>query len=236
MAEKDKPVVAEKPVAEVSKQNDDIFFEDLLDDDDVEETEAVKAKPTEEELRKNKNAEEARKRREAEAKAKKDAEAKPNPTVENATANQPATAEVKQEEPAKPATDPKVEQVNKLGEQLVLFKQKYPDVDLAQLDGDKSFKRFIDGKLMGKKDFTKLYEEFQEFRQEMGLQAQTQSNQIKSQASTGSPVSTATTGSDVFSEDELRRVSEKLPFMSPREAGKVEAKLKRSIQFYDNKK
>lgn len=236
MAEQDKKVQA--PVAEPKVDEEpsvkEEYFKDLLADDE-ELNELAKPKPTEEELRKNKNAEEARKRREAEAKEKKEAEAKQ--TVEQtASTNKPVTAEVKPEKTAEPAPDQKVEQVNKLGEQLVQFKTKYPDVDLAQLDGDKSFKRFIDGKLMGKKDFTKLYEEYQEFRNEMGLQAQTQNNQIKAQASTGSPVSTANSGTDVFSEDELRRISEKLPFMSPKEAAKVEAKLKRSIDYYDNKK
>lgn len=236
MAEQDKKVqtpVAEPKVDEKTSVQEE-YFKDLLADDE-ELNELAKPKPTEEELRKNKNAEEARKRREAEAKQKKEAEAKQ--TVEQpAPTNKPVNAEVKPEKTAEPAPDQKVEQVNKLGEQLVQFKTKYPDVDLAKLDGDKSFKRFIDGKLMGKKDFTKLYEEYQEFRNEMGLQAQNQNSQIKAQASTGSPVSTASTGTDVFSEDELRRVSEKLPFMSPKEAAKIEAKFKRSIDYYDNKK
>jgi len=238
MADQDKKV--EKPVVEpkVDEQPtvQEEYFKDLLEDDE-ELNELARVKPSEEQLRKNKDAEEARKRREAEAKQKKEAEAKPQPKVEQpAPANKPATAEAKPQQPAEPAKDQKAEQVNKLGEQLVQFKQKYPDIDLAQLDGDKGFKRFIDGKLMGKKDFTKLYEEYQEFRNEMGLQTQVQNNQIKSQASTGSPVSTATTGTDVYSEDELRRISQKLPFMSPKEAAKVEGKLKRSIQYYDNKK
>ena len=236
MAEQDKKVqtpVAEPKVDEKPQVQEE-YFKDLLADDE-ELNELAKPKPTEEELRKNKNAEEARKRREAEAKQKKEAEAKQ--TVEQpAPTNKPVNAEVKPEKTAEPAPDPKVEQVNKLGEQLVQFKTKYPDVDLAKLDGDKSFKRFIDGKIMGKKDFTKLYEEYQEFRNEMGLQAQNQNSQIKAQASTGSSVSTANTGTDVFSEDELRRVSEKLPFMSQKEAAKVEAKFKRSIDYYDNKK
>jgi hypothetical protein len=236
MAEQDKKVqtpVAEPKVDEKTSVQEE-YFKDLLTDDE-ELNEIAKPKLSEDQLRKNKDAEEARKRREAEAKQKKEAEAKQ--TVEQpAPANIPATAEVKPEKSAEPAIDPKAEQVNKLGEQLVQFKTKYPDVDLAKLDGDKSFKRFIDGRIMGKKDFTKLYEEYQEFRNEMGLQAQNQNSQIKAQSSTGSPVSTANVGTDVFSEDELRRVSEKLPFMSPKEAAKVEAKFKRSIDYYENKK
>jgi hypothetical protein len=210
---------------------DDKYFEDLLEnDDDVPEQPKVEEKPklTEEQLRKNKNAEEARKRREAEAKA-----AKQEAVVPPEEAKKPAETEA-QPASEEAAPDPKVEQVNKLGEQLVQFKQKYPDVDLAQLDGDKAFKRFIDGRILGKKDFTTLYEEYQEFRSEMGLTVQQQNNQIKSQASTGSPTSSATSGADVFSQDEMRRISERLPFMSPKEAAKIEQKLKRSIQYYDN--
>jgi len=237
MAEQDKkvekPVVAQQVDEQPTVQEE--YFKDLLDDDE-ELNELARTKPSEEQLRKNKDAEEARKRREAEAKQKKEAEAKPKTVEQPAPANKPATAEAKTEQPAEPATDPKAEQVNKLGEQLVQFKQKYPNVDLANLDGDKGFKRFIDGKLMGKKDFTKLYEEYQEFRNEMGLQAQVQNNQIKSQASTGSPVSNATAGADVYSEEELNRLSQRIPFMNPKEAAKIEAKLKRSIQYYDNKK
>lgn len=222
-------------------QGDNEYFSDLLaDDEELNSIPAAKPKPTEEELRKNKDAEEARKRREAEAKAAKQTppaeepkkvEAQPAPT------NIPVTAEKPKPE-AEPAKDPKVEQVNKLGEQLIQFKQKYPDVDLAKLDGDKGFKRFVEGKLLGKKNFTQLYEEFDELRKELSGQSQQQAanSAVKAQASTGSPVSTANVGTDVFSEDELRRISEKLPFMSPKEAAKVEAKLKRSIDYYDNKK
>jgi hypothetical protein len=197
------------------------------------------AKPTEQEIRKNKDAEEARKRREAEAKA-----AKQNPPAEEpkkveaqpAPTKIPVTAEAPKPN-AEPVKDPKVEQVNRLGEQLIEFKQKYPDVDLAKLDGDRTFKRFVEGKLLGKKNFTQIYEEYDEFRKELSGQSQQQAanSAVKAQASTGSPVSTATTGTDVYSEDELRRISEKLPFMSPKEAAKIEAKFKRSINYYDNK-
>jgi hypothetical protein len=209
---------------------DDKYFEDLLNDEDEPEVPKVEEKPklTEEQLRKNKNAEEARKRREAEAKAVKTETVAP--TEE---AKKPAEPIV---EPAseKPA-DPKVEQVNKLGEQLVQFKQKYPDVDLAKLDGDKAFKRFIDGRVLGKKDFTTLYEEYQEFRSEMGVTVQQQNNQIKSQAATGSSVSSVADVNDVFSEDELRKLSERLPFMNPKEASKIDGKLQRSIRYYEKK-
>jgi len=224
MADKEEVKVVKEPT-------DEEYFSDLLQNDD--DLKKVPTPPSEEQLRKNKDAEEARKRREAEAKQKKEAEAKP---VEQPQVAKKPAEPVVQPESVKPAEDPKAQQVNKLGEQLVQFKQKFPDVDLAKLDQDKAFKRFIDGKLLGKKDFSTLYQEYQEFKTEMMGVQQANNNAVKSQASTGSPVSTATTGTDVYSEDELRRISQKLPFMSPKEAAKVEGKLKRSIQYYDNKK
>ena len=214
----------------INEPTDEEYFSDLLKDD--EELKEVPDPKSPEQLRKNKDAEEARKRREAEAKAKKEAEQALVEQPEDA--NKPAET-VEQPQSATEAPTAQAEQVNKLGEQLIQFKKNYPDVDLAQLDGDRAFKRFIDGKLLGKKDFTKLYEEYQEFRNEMGLTVQQQNNQIKSQAATGSPVSSATDSTDVFSEDELRRISQRLPFMNPKEAARIEGKLKRSIQFYENK-
>jgi hypothetical protein len=243
MPDKEKEVV----VVENQTQGDDEFFKDLIGDDN-----GVNEKPenslSEEQRLKNKNAEEARKRREAEAKAAK-VEVK-TPVVEPAKveqpsetkpapANIPATAEpVKEEKTSEVQQDQKAQQVNKLGEQLVQFKQKYPSVDLAQLDGDKTFKRFIDGKLLGKKEFTALYEEYISFKSELtGQNANqvTQNYQKKAQSGTGSSVTTAPGNSDVYSEQELVQISQKLPFMSPKKAAEIEAKLKRSIAYYEKK-
>jgi hypothetical protein len=40
----------------------------------------------------------------------------------------------------------------------------------------------------------------------------------------------------VFSEEELRKISSRLPFMNQKEALKIEEKLKKSIAYYDSKK
>lgn len=236
----DKEVV----VAQPKVKEDDEFFKDLLGDDNkVEEKSEVL---TDEQRLKNKNAEEARKRREAEAKAKEQAQIKPveQPKAEAkktseqpAPANIPATAEVKPE--AKPLQETQAQQVNKLGEQLVLFKQKYPNVDLSQLDKDNGFKRFVNGKLLGKQDFTQLYEEFITFKSELTGQdnnAVIQNYQKKAASSTGSSITTAPGNADVYSEQELMQISQKLPFMSPKKASEIKEKLKRSIAFYDKKK
>ena len=246
MADLEKPVV---PTAQVAEKPEETFFKDLLEGD--EEVTALvgeeKPKPTSEELLKNKNAEEARKRREAEAKVNKVAAQPTNPpkateeqpqkevVKETAPANKPATAETE----TKPASSP--EQVNKLGEQLIKFKEKYPSVELSALDGDKSFKQYLEGKVLGKKDFTTLYEEFIAFRSELSGVPKEQllaNYQKKAQASSGSPTSPSqgnTMGGDVYSEEEMRRISQKLPFMSLKEAAKIETKLQKSIAFYENK-
>ena len=246
MAEQEKPVVA---TAQVNEKPEETFFKDLLEGDEELATVGGKPdQPTQEELLKNKNAEEARKRREAEAKAQQNAgqqtqtqpaKEEPKPQTEKpqqtAPANQPATADTE----VKPASSP--EQVNKLGEQLIKFKEKYPSVELSVLDGDKTFKQYLEGKVLGKKDFTTLYEEYINFRSELsGLpKEQLLANyQKKAQASTGSPSSPSqgsNMGGDVYSEEELRRISQKLPFMSLKEAAKIEAKLQKSIAFYENK-
>jgi hypothetical protein len=237
----DKEVVVAQPVV----KEDDEFFKDLLGDDNkVEEKSEVL---TDEQRLKNKNAEEARKRREAEAKAKEQAQIKPveQPKVEAkktsdkpAPANIPATAEVKPEENAS-QQETQAQQVNKLGEQLVVFKQKYPNVDLSQLDKDNGFKRFVNGKLLGKQNFTQLYEEFVSFKSELTGQdsnAVVQNYQKKAASSTGSSITTAPGSADVYSEQELLQISQKLPFMSPKKASEIKDKLKRSITFYDKKK
>lgn len=224
----DANVVKQPEVAQDQEgDDDDEFINSLLEDVDTEE----KSEEKEEEIRrKNKDAEEARKRRAAEAKAKAEAEAqKPVATSVEETVEE---ATPKQEE------KPVVPDVNKLGEQLVQFKAKYPDIDLANLDNDKAFKRFIDGKLLGKKDFTKLYEEYVELKAEItGVEQQVvQKNYQKAQSSSGSSISPTTTADEVFSEEDLRKIAQRLPFMNPKEAAKIEAKLKKSIAYYEGRK
>lgn len=216
---------------------DEQFINSLLGADEDEE----EAKKAEEAQRiKNKNAEEARKRREAEAKAKKDQESdEPEEEVET----QEVEAKEDVEEPKEEAKEepkveePKEENVNQLGKQLVNFKQKYPQVDLEQLDQDKTFKRYIDGKLLGSKDFTTLYEEFVEMKAELqGVEANSvQRNYMKAQSSSGTSTSTSTTTGDIFSEEEMRKLSQRIPLMNPRDVAKIEEKLNRSIAYYESK-
>jgi len=226
--------VEDKQIEEEKKIDEKDFFVDLLNpEDDEDETdddeqkkkaaEEAKAKDEEEQRRKNKDAEEARKRREAEAKAKAEADAK-------------AAEEASRKQTSKETPN---ENVNKLGEQLVEFKKKYPDVELVELDKDANFKKYIEGKLLGRKDFTGLYEEYVELRQSLSGKSQEeirQSYERKAAASSGSSKTTTSDTPDVYSEEELEKISKKLPYMSRAEADRVSAKLDKSIAFYENKK
>ena len=228
-----KPEVTQEPKVEakvVEKLDDDEeFINSLLEDVDTEK----EVEDNEEQQRqKNKDAEEARKRRAAEAKAKADEEAAKKAELQ---AKVVATEPAKPEEQVKPQPQP---DVNKLGQQLVDFKTKYPDIDLSQLDGDKAFKKFIDGKLLGKKDFTNLYEEYVELKAEItGVEQKVvRNNYQKAQSSSGSSISPVANRGEVFSEEELRKVASRLPTMNPKEAAKIEEKLKKSIAYYESKK
>ncbi len=218
------------------EEEDDAFIKSLLGDDGVEETEEQK-------LQKNKDAEEARKRREAkakeeaEAKAKAEAEAKAKAEAE---AKEKAEAEAKlkasKESDATKAEEAK-KRLSEVGKQITDFKTKNPSVDLTELDKDKAFKRFIDGKLLGKKDFTQLYEEFVEMKAEMtNSDADTiTKNYQKSNSGSGSSNKGAIVPQDIYSEEELTRISAKIPLMSRHEYAKIEAKVNKSIEYYDKK-
>ena len=203
---------------ELIKNEDEQFINSLLGTNDDKEEETLR----EEEAQriKNKNAEEARKRREAEAKLQAEKLQEEEPVEE-------AKEELKKEK----------QNINRLGEQLVDFKNKYPEVDLQQLDADKSFKRYIDGKLLGQKEFTALYEEFVEFKAELvGVETQVvKKNYIKSQSSSGSSTSGSPVTADVFSEEEMRQLSKRIPLMNPKDVSRIEDKLKRSMAFYAKK-
>lgn len=221
---------------------DDDFINSLLKDDDDEDDQDDEEDEEAKKSRKNKDAEEARKRREAEAKAKKEAELKAKKETER-KAKEEAERKAKEEAEAKAKVEAEESEKqrrsaneNKLGEQLVAFKTKYPDIDLGQLDKDKHFKNYIDGKLLGKKDITTLYEEYVDFRSGVSGTPKDiiEKNFRKAQSSSG----TSQKGggedlSDVYSIDELKRLSEKLPFMSRQEAAKVEAKYERSLAYYE---
>lgn len=205
------------------------FFEDLLKEEVVETNE-------EEQRRKNKDAEEARKRREAEEKAKKEAEEKAKLEAEE-KAKQEAETKAKAEEEQKK----KNEQTRKLGDQLVAFKQKYPEVDLGTLDKDTNFKKFIDGKLLGRKEFTQLYEDYVDLTSSVSGKTPDdvkKIHQIKANSSTGTatPAGSTTKETDIYSKEELDRITRKLPFMSDSESKKVMAKFEKSVEFYKKNK
>jgi hypothetical protein len=209
-------------------RDDEEFINSLLGTDDEEDEKAEEA------IRiKNKNAEEARKRRESEAKTQAEQQQVEDAKVEET----PKVEEAKKEPVEEVKEQPKKQDVNRLGEQLVEFKKKYPEIDLQELDNDRTFKRYIDGKLLGSRDFTALYEEFIEFKADLsGVETQAiQRNYIKAQSSSGSSTSTSTTTGDIFSEEEMKQLSGRLPLMNPKDLSKVEEKLKRSIAYYDKK-
>ena len=219
------------------------YFKDLLDDIELdEETEDESEKETEKESEEEtppegdgegddleEESEEEKRRREEEQRRKnKDAEE--------------ARKRREREAKEKKAQDKSEEQRNELGRQLVDFKKKYPDVDLAALDNDKRFARFIEGKLLGKKDFTQLYEEYVDFVKEIGgttgIDVQKE-HMLKERSSSGSSRSSGgyvSGGTDVYSEQDLERIAARIPFMSEKEAMQVLLKFEKSIEFYKNKK
>ena len=198
--------------AEEETEEETAVEDDGESDDLEEESEEEKRRREEEQRRKNKNAEEARKRREREAKEKKKAQ------------------------------DKSEEQRNELGRQLVDFKKKYPDIDLAALDNDKRFARFVEGKLLGKKDFTQLYEEYVDFVKEIGGTAGIdiqKEHMLKERSSSGSSRSSGgyvSGDTDVYSERDLEKIAARIPFMTEREVMQVLPKFEKSIEFYKNKK
>lgn len=188
-----------------------------------------KEKQEEEQRQKNKDAEEARKRREAEEKkAKEEEEAKKLKEEEEAKAKEKQEQEQKQ-----------VNRTNELGKQLSEFKDKYPDIDIAKLDEDPNFKKFINGKLLGKQDFTKLYEEFKEMRINISGETTEEAElryKIKQESSSGQQQQDPTGEADIYSEEELAILSEQAKSMNPDEYARIEAKFYKSIAHYEKNK
>lgn len=219
------------------------YFKDLLDDIELdEETEEESEEETEEESEEEtsveddggsddleEESEEEKRRREEEQRRK-------NKNAEEARKRREREAKEKK------AREKSEEQRNELGRQLVEFKKKYPDIDLAALDNDKRFARFIEGKLLGKKDFTQLYEEYVDFVKEIGGTAGIdiqKEHMLKERSSSGSSRSSGgyvSGGSDVYSERDLERIAARIPFMTEKEAMQVLPKFEKSIEFYKNKK
>jgi hypothetical protein len=217
-------------------ENQKDYFDDLIQtlDDEVEEKQE-EALSDEEQRRKNKDAEEARKRREAEAKSTKEEE----PPVEEKVEPK---EKAKEEAPkAEPKAENQATKTNLLGEQLVEFKAKYPEVDLSTLDRDTNFKRFIDGKILGKKDFSQLYEDYIDFTSSVSGRSQEElkANHIKkAQASSGSsvPKGSSKPQEDIFTQDELEQVAARIPLMNDKDAKKIFEKFDKSVEYYKNNK
>lgn len=202
------------------------FFKDVLDDPEVEEVEKLDAEGEETEQQKkdrsqkNIDAEAKRKRLEAEAKAQKALEEK----------------KAKEEAEAQKQKEAKEKQIGSLGKQLDEFKKEFPDVELKELDKDKSFKRYIDGKLLGKKHFTDLYKEYLEVRSELsGKSKEEVETNYKKKADSSSGSSTPkseTNPNDVYSEEEYNQIIAKLPYMTDAEVRKVMEKFDKSTKYY----
>jgi len=219
------------------------YFKDLLDDIELdEETEEESEEETEEESEEETSAEDdggsddLEEESEEEKRRREEEQRRKNKNAEEARKRREREAKEKK------ARDKLEEQRNELGRQLVDFKKKYPDIDLAALDNDKRFARFIEGKLLGKKDFTQLYEEYVDFVKEIGGTAGIdiqKEHMLKERSSSGSSRSSGgyvSGGSDVYSERDLERIAARIPFMTEKEAMQVLPKFEKSIEFYKNKK
>jgi hypothetical protein len=216
------------------------FFEDLLEQFDDPKEEAQETNE-EEQRRKNKDAEEARKRREAEvkaeaeAKAKEEAEKQEQAKEPEAKVEQPKTVEPQQE------VKQKAEQTNRLGEQLVNFKSMYPEVELSALDKDTNFKKFINGKLLGKQNFIELYEDYIDLTSSISGKSQDdlkKNHTLKANASSGTskPAGKAEAVAEVYSQEDLDKLIKRIPLMNDSELRKVQAKFDRSVDYYKKNK
>ena len=235
MLEKNKKI--EDIVDESHKEDDDdkAFIESLLnpkDEDKVQQNlgeEMTDEQKAEAELKK-KNSEEAQKRREREAKAKEEAEAK-------AKAEQEAKEKLESEARAKSESDKKQEgAVMALSKQIADFKISHPDIDIVKLQKDANFSEYIRGKLLGNKTFTELFESYVDFVKRVGGKEPDGFKRNAEKPSSGSANKGTTTPTDVYSEDELNKINQRLPFMSRQEAEKISDKLGRSLKYYQTKK
>jgi hypothetical protein len=234
----------EKKEAENDKDedNDDDFINSLLNDDDDSDDDSD---GEEDRSQKNRDAEEARKRRESEAKEKAELE-EAKKKEEEESKKQEEEAQKQEEEAKRKAKQQEEEQQKleetkaanqkKLGAQLVEFKKTHPDVDLGELEKDKNFKRFIDEKLLGKKDFSTLYDEYVDFRSETSGVARdiVEKNYRKLNSGSGSSQKgNSAIPSGLYSLDELRKIAKKVPYMSAEDYQKIEEKYEKSIEFHE---
>lgn len=228
------------PETKENKFFEDVEFDekDLTEEELLEQEEAEKLK--QEQLQKNKDAEEARKRREAEEKeAKAKAEKEQAEAEEKARLEKEEAEKLAEQAKEKEEKEKKVRQENKLGAELIDFKDKYPNIDIAKLDEDENFKTFIDGKLLGKKDFTGLYEDYQKMQSSINGMSQEENSiryQLKQESSSGGIGREQQTNPGVYSEEEMADLIKKMPLMNPNKVAEISEKFNKSIAFYEEKK
>jgi outer membrane biosynthesis protein TonB len=212
------------------------LFKDLLDDfDDDEDEEDDEGKKSDGEKPPAETDEEKKKREEEEQKKKQEEEQRrKNKDAEEARKRREREAKEAAEKEKKSA------QVKQLGQQMLDCTKKYPNLVIAELDKDENFKKFIDGKLLGKKTFTELYEDYVEMRRsfsEKSSEEVRQQYEKKELPSSGAPFSSGSPqNAQYYSMDELNKLAEKIPFMNDEEYAKVADKFEKSLEFYKKNK
>lgn len=214
-----------KSLEEIDSQDED---EDENEEDDEEDDEALRIK--------NKNAEEARKRREAEAKAKLEEEAKAKILEEQKPKEKEDDDGIEEDDGN---TQEKNKEPQKQVKELV---EKYPDLDLGELDKNEDFQEYLQGKwFKGGKTITEIYEAFISFKSRILNQEKAEVEKQYHKKSTPS-IKGSSGGNggdnkqiDIYSKEEIEILSAKLPFMSAKEYNMIEAKLDRSIKHHKNK-
>ena len=211
-----------------SEEQEDLdFINSLLttpeDEHAQHKEEQVPPQPSEEELLKKKNAEEAQKRRDREAKEKAEAEAK-------AKAEEEERKKAEEERAKSESASKQDSQVILLAKQIADFKVKHPEIDLTKLQKDADFTEYISGKILGKKNFNDLYEDYVGFVSRVGgkLPEEVMKNAFK--ASSGSS-SKGAGNTGVYSLEELNKKARHYSSLSTEEREKYH----RSIAYHDKK-
>ena len=227
--------------APLETEKDDLDFINSLLNPEPEpepETEMTEAEKAEAEALKKKNAVEAQKRREREAKEKAEKEAKEKAEAEaKAKAEQETKQKTEEETRAKSESGNQREnQVTKLAKQIADFRIKNPEIDIEKLQKDTDFTEYLSGKLLGKKTFTELFESYNAFVNRIGgVSPKEQYSKNADKPSSKSANKGTTLPEDVYTEEEMKRIASKMPFMSRQELEKINEKLNRSLAYYNKK-
>ncbi len=216
--------------------SDKDLFKDLLDleeDFDEDDNEDENLEEEEEKAKESKDEEGSAGESEEEKRRKEEEQRRKNKNAEEARKRREREAKQKKDEA----------KINEIGRQIEECKKKYPNLDIVALDKDENFKKFIDGKLLGKKDFTELYEDYIKLRGSLSAKSEEevmQDYQLKSRASGGTYIAGGSGGggrpADIYSPEELARLEERIPFMSASEYDRIADKLEKSLAFYEKKR